>query len=32
LPWLVLAAIGILTLTVLANANVPQKKSPPVAG
>ncbi|WP_426321931.1 multidrug efflux MFS transporter MdtH [Pseudoduganella sp. R-43] len=34
LPWLVLAAIGLLTLTVLAcaAAPLPQKKSPPVAG
>ncbi|KQZ39606.1 multidrug efflux MFS transporter MdtH [Duganella sp. Root1480D1] len=32
LPWLVLAAIGLLTLTVLAAAAAPQKKSPPVAG
>jgi DHA1 family multidrug resistance protein-like MFS transporter len=34
LPWLALAAIGLLTLTVLAcaAAPLPQKKSPPVAG
>lgn len=33
LPWLVLAAIGLLTLSVLAAAApLPQKKSPPVAG
>lgn len=34
LPWLVLAAIGMATLTVLAfaAAPLPQKKSPPVAG
>ncbi len=32
LPWLVMAAIGLLTLTGLAAAAAPQKKSPPVAG
>ncbi|KRC03126.1 multidrug efflux MFS transporter MdtH [Duganella sp. Root198D2] len=32
LPWLVLASIGLLTMTVLAATATPQKKSPPVAG
>jgi len=32
LPWLVLAAIGWLTLTALAGTTAAQKKSPPVAG